>query len=88
MTNSIICLLEFGLLNYTVLLPDGTQTTVPSKDLALYIVAFCQSYTSYNVKLVGHPEYAEHFVTQIKNEEIRQYSKNLIDIEIVGGAKE
>ena len=85
MMDNIVCLLEFGLLNHTILLPDGTQTTVPAKDLAVYVVAFSQSYSNYSVKLVGHPVYAEHFVTQIKNEEVRQYSKNLIDIEIIGG---
>lgn len=85
MTDSIVCLMEVGLLNHTVLLPDGTQTTVPVKDLALYIVSFSQSYASYSVKLVGHPAYAEEFIERIRKEEVRQYSKNIIDIEIIGG---
>ena len=83
--DSIICLMEVGLLNHTVFLPDGTQTTVPVKDLPLYIVSFSQNYTSYSVKLVGHPAYAEEFVERIRQEEVRQYSKNIIDIEIIGG---
>lgn len=85
MMDSIICLMEVGLLNHTVFLPDGTQTTVPVKDLPLYIVSFSQNYTSYSVKLVGHPAYAEEFVERIRQEEVRQYSKNIIDIEIIGG---
>lgn len=87
MINSIVCLMEVGLLNHTVFLPDGTQTTVPVKDLALYIVSFSQNYASYSVKLVGHPAYAEEFVERIRQEEVRQYSKNIIDIEIIGGIK-
>jgi hypothetical protein len=85
MMDSIVCLMEVGLLNHTVLLPDGTQTTVPVKDLALYIVSFSQSYANYSVKLVGHSAYAEEFIERIRKEEIRQYSKNIIDIEIIGG---
>ena len=85
MMGSIICLLEVGVLNHTVLLPDGTQTTVPVKDLAFYIVSFSQSYANYNVKLIGHPAYAEQFVERIRKEEVKQYSKNIIDIEIIGG---
>lgn len=88
MMDSIICLLEIGVLNHTVLLPDGTQTTVPAKDLALYVVSFSQSYANYSVKLVGHPVYAEQFIERIRKEEVRQYSKNVIDIEIIGGSKE
>lgn len=84
---SIICLLEIGVLNHTVLLPDGTQTTVPVKDLALYIVSFSQTYTNYSVKLIGNPEYAEQFIERIRKEEIRRYNKNIIDIEIIGGSK-
>ena len=85
MMDSIVCLMEVGLLNHTVFLPDGTQTTVPVKDLALYIVSFSQSYANYSVKLVGHPAYAEEFIERIRKEEVRQYSKNIIDIEIIGG---
>ena len=38
--DSIICLLEIGELNHYVLLPDGTQTQVPAKDLPIYVVSF------------------------------------------------
>lgn len=85
MMDSIVCLMEVGLLNHTVFLPDGTQTTVPVKDLALYIVSFSQSYANYSVKLVGHPAYAKEFIERIRKEEIKQYKKNIIDIEIIGG---
>ena len=61
------------------------QSTVPAKDLALYIVSFSQSYANYSVKLVGHPAYAEEFIERIRKEEVKQYSKNIIDIEIIGG---
>lgn len=85
MIDCIVCNLEFGMAQHTVFLPDGTQTTVPAQDLALYIVSFAQTYQNYSVKLVGHPVYAEGFIEAIKNEEVRQYSKNILNIEILGG---
>lgn len=85
MIDCIVCNLEFGMAQHTVFLPDGTQTTVPAQDLPLYVVSFAQSYQNYAIKLVGHPIYAEEFVNRIKQEEIRQYSKNILDIEILGG---
>ena len=68
MMESIVCLMEMGLLNHTVLLPDGTQTEVPVKDLPLYLVSFAQSYSNYSIKLVGLPVYAEQFIDLIKEE--------------------
>lgn len=87
MIEGIVCILEFGLAEHPVLLPDGTQTTVPAKDLPLYVVSFAQSYANYSIKLVGHPVYAEAFIDKIRQEETRQYQRNLIDIEIIGGSK-
>lgn len=87
MMDSIVCLMEFGLLNHTILLPDGTQTEVPTQDLPLYLVSFAQSYSNYSIKLVGHPAYAEQFVERIQEEEKRQYNKTLLNIEIIGGNK-
>ena len=88
MMNSIVCLMEIGLLNHTVLFPDGTQTQVPAKDLPVYLVSFAQSYNNYSLKLVGQSSYVEQFVERIKEVELKQYNKNLIDIEIIGGTKE
>ena len=85
MMDSIICLLEIGELNHYVLLPDGTQTQVPAKDLPIYVVSFSQAHNNYKVKLIGHPIYAEQFVERIKEEEMKQYSRNLINVEIIGG---
>ena len=86
--DSIVCLIKFGLLNHTILLPDGTQTEVPVKDLPLYLVSFAQSYSNYSIKLVGHPTYAEQFIERIREEEKRQYNKTLLNIEIIGGNKD
>lgn len=83
--DSIVCLIKFGLLNHTILLPDGTQTEVPAKDLPIYLVSFAQSYSNYSIKLVGHPTYAEQFVERIQEEEKRQYNKTLLNIEVIGG---
>lgn len=85
MIDCIVCNLEFGLAEQYVFLPDGTQTIVPAQDLPLYVVSFAQNYQNYKIKLVGHPVYAEQFVERIKEEEKRQYSKNILDIEILGG---
>lgn len=87
MMDSIICLMEIGLLNHTILLPDGTQTEVPAQDLPIYLVSFAQSYSNYSIKLVGHPIYAEQFVERIQEEEKRQYNKTLLNIEVIGGNK-
>ena len=83
--DSIVCLIKLGLLNHTILLPDGTQTEVPAKDLPIYLVSFAQSYSNYSIKLVGHPDYAEQFVERIQEEEKRQYNKTLLNIEVIGG---
>lgn len=85
MMDSIVCLMEIGLLNHTILLPDGTQTEVPAQDLPIYLVSFAQSYSNYSIKLVGHPVYAEQFVERIQEEEKRQYNRTLLNIEIIGG---
>lgn len=83
--DSIVCLIKLGLLNHTILLPDGTQTEVPAKDLPIYLVSFAQSYSNYSIKLVGHPAYTEQFVERIQEEEKRQYNKTLLNIEVIGG---
>ena len=85
MMDSIVCLMEIGLLNHTILLPDGTQTEVPAQDLPIYLVSFAQSYSNYSIKLVGHPVYAEQFVERIQEEEKRQYNRTLLNIEVIGG---
>lgn len=87
MIDCIVCNLEFGMAQHTVFLPDGTQTTVPAQDLPFYVVSFAQSYQNYSVKLVGHPVYAEGFIDRIKEVELKQYNKNILDIEILGGKK-
>lgn len=85
MMDSIVCLMEIGLLNHTILLPDGTQTEVPAQELPVYLVSFAQSYSNYSIKLVGHPVYAEQFVERIQEEEKRQYNRTLLNIEVIGG---
>ncbi len=85
MMDSIVCLMEIGLLNHTILLPDGTQTEVPVQELPVYLVSFAQSYSNYSIKLVGHPIYAEQFVERIQEEEKRQYNRTLLNIEVIGG---
>ena len=85
MMDSIVCLMEIGLLNHTILLPDGTQTEVPAQELPVYLVSFAQSYSNYSIKLVGHPIYAEQFVERIQEEEKRQYNRTLLNIEVIGG---
>lgn len=81
----IICNLEIGTIDNTIFLPDGTQTTVPTSDLGLYVVSFAQSYQDYTIKLVGHPVYADGFLEKIRNEEIKLYGKRLLNIETLGG---
>ena len=85
MIDCIVCNLELGMAEHTIFLPDGTQTTVPSHELPLYVLAFAQSYENYQVKLVGHPVYAEGFKERIKEEEQKQYHRNILNIEILGG---
>jgi hypothetical protein len=83
--DSIICLLKIGLLNHSILLPDGAQIEVPTQDLPIYLVSFAQSYSNYSIKLIGHPVYAEQLVERIQEEEKRQYNQTLLNIEVIGG---
>ena len=87
MMESIVCFIEIGLAEQVVLFPDGTQTTVPTKDLPIYLVSFTRSYENYSIELIGQYDYAERLVKLIKEEEAKLYSTNIIEIKIIGGKK-
>ena len=87
MLESIVCLLEMGLAKHPILLPDGAKITAPFHELPIYILNLSRDYENYNIKIFGQSEYAEQVVEGIKEEEIKQYGKNLLNIEIIGGNK-
>lgn len=84
--NDIICFVDFGVLNHKVLLPDGSIVEVPKEDLPKLLISYAHNFSSNNIKIVGHPDYACRFISKIKEEENRLFEKNSIEIEIIGGA--
>ena len=80
----IICLVEFGVLQYTVLLPDGNQVKIDAQEMAPSLVSFAQQYNCQSIKLVGNYDYVNHFVKVIHEEEIKRYNNQTLNVEVYG----
>ena len=80
----IICLIEFGVLEFTALMPDGSQVKINVKDMAASLVAYAYQYKCQSIKLVGNQDYVKHFVKNIYEEEIKQYNNQTLNIEVYG----
>ena len=59
-----------------------TKKDVILDDLPKELFKLSNKYNINNIHFYGTPHYLEHFVQQIKEEEIKQYQKNKLNIEI------
>ena len=78
---TFVCDLNITSDKQIVFLPDGIQIKIPNSDFAKVIVSLVQEYETYDLKLFGNQGYAFKYIDDIKQEEIKQYNKNLIQIE-------
>lgn len=83
----IVCLIDFGVLNYTIMLPDGKNINIATKEFVPSIVKYAQTYNCDLIKLVGNYDYVKHYAQLIKEEEIKEYQTKKLNIEIIGGNK-
>lgn len=53
------------------------------EELPAALLHSCEQENEYNVKISGNKQFIEEFINSIKEEEIKKYSKNKIEIEVI-----
>lgn len=80
-----VCPLDITATKQLIFLPDSGRIFVDTENFGNNIVALSREYENYSVKIVGNYTFAKGLIEDIKESELKLFSKNLIDIEYIGG---
>lgn len=85
MMDYFVCPLEVTETKQLIFLPDGGRIFVDTENFGNNIVALSREFENYSVKIIGNDNFAKGLIEDIKEAELKLFSKNLIDIEYIGG---